>query len=149
MNVIERILQHRDAGHTTCAVVDLPGHATGPSAVDHVVQAHGFRKITTEWHEVSATDAHAIVTTLLHRDLAYGEEIMSLQTAAEFATQLFDLVPEPHAYFTNGEWTMQADADHGVATLHGFDPISDATLDSGVVCIGDGRAALLWVQDED
>ncbi len=37
----------------------------------------------------------------------------------------------------------------GQATLSGFSPISDATLDSGVVCLGDGRAALFWVQDDD
>ena len=149
MRVIQEILRLRDAGHTTCAVVDLPERETGPSAVDRVVQDHGFRGITTEWHEISSADAHAIVTTLLHRDLAYDEEIMPLETAADLATQFFDLAPEPHSYFTNAEWSMNADATTSPATLRAFDPISDAALDSGVVCLGDGRAALLWVEDEE
>lgn len=149
MNPLEKILKLRDAGHTTCAVVDLRGHESGPSAVDRVVQDQGFRGIATEWQELSATDAHNIATTLLHRDLAYSEEIMPLNTAADLITQLFDLVPEPHTYFTNGEWSMPADTDRDAATLQSFDPISDATLDAGVVCLGDGRAAILWIQDED
>lgn len=148
MNLIARILQLRDAGHTTCTIVDLPGHEAGPSAADHVVQTHGFRGIAADWEEISATDAHAIVATLLHRDLAYGQEIMPLETAADLATQLFDLVSEPHTYFTNGGWSVNPETSVP-ATLSGFNPISEATLDSGVVCVGDGRALLFWVQDEE
>ena len=105
MGVIQEILRLREPGHTTCAVVDLHAREAGPSAVDRVVQAHGFRGITTEWLEISAADAHAIVTTLLHRDLAYNEEIMSIESAFDLATRFFDLAPEPHSFFTNGEWS--------------------------------------------
>ena len=122
---------------------------TGPSAVDRLVQAHGFRAIATEWQEISAADAQAIVTTLLHRDLAYDEEIMPLDIASDLATQFLDLAPEPQSFFTNGDWSMNVDGKGSPASLAAFDPISDATLDSGVVCLGDGRAALLWVQDDD
>lgn len=147
MNVIEKILRLRNVGNTMCSMVDQPHSTTGPSAVDHVVQAHGLRGIAADWIEISAADAHAIVTTLLHRDLAFQGEIMPLATASELATQFFDPIPEPHAYFTNAEWTHDDGSE--LATLHGWTPISDATFDSGVVCLGDGRAALLWMQDED
>jgi hypothetical protein len=149
MGVIEEILRLREAGHTTCAIADVRGAETGPSAVDRIVQAHGFRAIATEWHEVSAAEAQAIVTTLLHRDLAYGGEIMPLAIASDLATQFVDLAPEPQSFFTNGDWSMTDDATTGPATMGAFDPISDATLDSGVVCLGDGRAALFWVQDDE
>ncbi len=148
MNVINRMVQLRDAGHTTCATVDVPAHVDGPSGADLVVQAQGFRGIAPQWDEISASDAHAIVATLLHRDLAYGNEIMPFATAADLATQFFDLVPEPHTYFTNGDWARSA-ANSAQAELSSYNPISDATLDSGVVCLGDGRAALFWVEDED
>ena len=74
---------------------------------------------------------------------------MPLAEAAELATAFFDLAPEPHSYFTNGEWTHVLDAPDPVATLNGWDPISDATFDAGIICIGDGMAALLWVEVED
>lgn len=149
MRLIERILQRRDAGRTTCAVVERRGSDSAAAIVDQVVQAHGFRGIATAWHEISASDAHAIVTALLHRDLAYEEEIMSLTAAADLATEFFDLVPEPHAYFTNGEWTTNHDANHEPAALLSWDPISDAAFDSGVVCLGDGSTALFWIEDEE
>ena len=63
------------------------------------------------------------------------------------------VVPEPHTYFTNGDWTTSSDpasdSTHPLATLEGWDPISDATYDSGVVCVGEGSAAVLWVEEED
>ncbi|BAH40501.1 MAG TPA: hypothetical protein DGD08_04585 [Gemmatimonas aurantiaca] len=148
MSAIERVSQLRNTGVTTCTVVDLPSPGRGTSVVDQVVQGHGFRGIASEWIEVSAADAHAIVTTLLHRDLAYGTKLMSLAAASDLATPMFDAVPEPHTYFTNGDWTMNP-SGNGEATLHGWNPISDATFDSGVVCLGDGRAAVFWIQDED
>jgi hypothetical protein len=148
MNAIERILKSRNAGITTCAMVDVPPRASGGSAVNQVVQAHGFQGLASEWIEISAADAQAIVATLLHRDLAHGAVLMPLAAASDLATPLFDAVPEPHAYFTNGDWVMNANGGDD-ATLHGWNPISDATFDSGVVCIGAGRAALFWVQDED
>lgn len=151
MRAIEQILRLRDAGHTTCAIVNA---SSQPSAkddatdvADRIVQAHGFQGITDGWIEISANDAHAIITALLHRDLAYGAELMPMATASDLSTQLLDGVPEPHRYFTNGEWTVSESGDE--ATLHGWNPISDASFDSGVVCLGDGRAALFWVQDED
>lgn len=148
MNVIDKILTSRRVGHVTCAIMELPRHNTGREAADRVVQAHGLRGIASEWDEVSATDALAISAALLHRDLAYGSELIPLHTATDLVTQFFDQVPEPHTYFTNGEWSIAPD-DSRPASLSSFSPISEATLDAGVVCLGDGRAALLWVQDED
>jgi len=148
MRVIERMVALRDVGKTTCATVEVRQLVSGPRGADVVAQAHGFRSIASAWDEISAADAHAIVATLLHRDLAYGQVIMPFDKAADLATQLFDLVPEPHTYFTNGEWARSA-GDSDPAELRSFNPISDATLDSGVVCLGDGRAALFWVEDED
>jgi hypothetical protein len=149
MRVIEEILRLRDTGLTTCAVADLREGEAGPSAVDRIVLAHGFRAITTEWQEISAADAQAIMTTLLHRDLAYDEEIMPLAIASDLATQVLVLAPEPQSFFTNGDWSMNLDGKGSPASLAAFDPISDATVDSGIVCVGDGRAALFWVQDEE
>lgn len=148
MNTIKQILQLRDAGLVTCAIADIPSNVSGVDAADGVVKAQGFDGLEAEWLEISAADALAIATTLLHRDLAYRSDIMPLAIASELATQLFDPVPEPHVYFTNGEWTIDDD-ESGLATLHSWTPISKSSFDSGIVCLGDGRAGVLWVQDED
>ena len=111
------------------------------------MQAHGLRGIGEGWLEISAADAHAIATAVLHLDLAFQTEIMPFAEAADLATQIFDLAPEPHAYFTNGDWVVTGESEP--ATLNGWDPLSESAFDSGVVCVGDGRAVLLWVEDDD
>jgi hypothetical protein len=155
MSVTDEIVQRRTAGRTTCATQDA--HATGRAMADLVVQVHDFRGLGDGWSMISGADALAIVTTLLHRDLASNTELMSLAQASDLATRFFDLVPEPHTYFTNGDWTTSSDptldatsaSTHPLATLEGWDPISDATYDSGVVCVGEGSAAVLWVEEAD
>ncbi|MDQ6612160.1 MAG: hypothetical protein M3Y64_06980 [Gemmatimonadota bacterium] len=150
MNLVTQIIERRSAGRTTCATMPIDAAGAEPATIaDRVVQAHGFRELHDGWLAISAADAHAIATALLYRDLAYQTKIMPIAEAADLATQFLDLAPEPHSYFTNGDWTTAIDANHTIATLNGWDPISDATFDSGVVCVGDGVAAILWVEDED
>lgn len=153
MNVVDEIVQQRTAGRTICAIQNDNVVGKGREIADRVVQAHDLRGLGDGWSMISGADAHAIVTTLLHRDLASNTELMSLAKASDLATRFFDLVPEPHTYFTNGDWTTSSDArsdpTHPLATLEGWDPISDATYDSGVVCVGEGSAAVLWVEEED
>lgn len=149
MDPIKEIVKRRTAGRTTCVVMAGVNTTNEIAAADHVAQANGFQTLGENWIAISAADAHAIAITLLHLDLAYGEEVMPITVASDLATQLFDGVPEPHSYFTNGDWEVAGEATDQPATLRGWDPISDASFDSGVVCIGDGSAALLWVEDED
>ena len=149
MNATTQILQRRTAGKTTCATMPIDRSGADFTIADQAVQAHGFRTLGDAWLEISAHDAHAIATSLLHRDLAYGEEIMPLADATELATAFLDLAPEPHTYFTNGEWIGALEDDGSLETTIGWDPISDATFDAGIVCVGDGMTAMLWVEDED
>ena len=104
MNVTSRISQRRTAGRTTCATIAIERHGADYTIADRAVETHGFRPLGNAWLEISAHDAHTIATSLLHRDLAYGEEVMPLAEASELATAFLDLAPEPLAYFTNGEW---------------------------------------------
>ena len=147
--MIAEILKRRLAGRTTCAMIPIEVSGPHSAIADAAVQAHGFRGLGTGWLAISATDAHEIATSLLHRDLAHCAEIMPFDVASGLAERFFDLAPEPHAYFTNGDWDFSSAAERAPATLTGWDPISDSTFDAGIVCVGDGTVALLWVEDED
>lgn len=149
MNITIQIPQRRTAGKTTCATLPIERHGADVTIADRIAQAHGFRPLGDRWLEISAHDAQVIATSLLHRDLAYGEEIIPLVEAEDLATSFLDLAPEPHTYFTNGEWAGALEDDGSLQTAIGWDPISDATYDAGIVCVGDGVSAILWVEDED
>lgn len=149
MNTSARIIKRRSVGKTTCATIPLGRQGPDFAIADRAVQAHGFKTLGDAWLEISAHDAHAIATSLLHRDLAYGDEIMPLSEASELATEFLDLAPEPISYFSNGEWASALTDDGSLETSIGWDPISDAAFDAGVVCVGDGTTAILWIEDED
>ena len=111
-----------------------------------------MRPLGEGWLEISESDAERIATGVLHRDLAYGAELIPLAEAEELASALIALVPLPMTCFTNGDWVdaFDADRDSGESLESvGFDPISDATLDAGIVCVSEEVTLLLWVEDED
>ncbi|MFN8666869.1 MAG: hypothetical protein U0164_06650 [Gemmatimonadaceae bacterium] len=152
MHPVEAVLKRRTSGRVSCAIVARDPALSPTAAADRAVQGVGLRPLGDGWLEISDTDAEVIATGVLHRDLAYGAEIMPLAQAAELASDLFALVPLPMTCFTNGEWAdALGDADDAGEALEsvGFDPISDATLDAGVVCVGEEVTLLLWVEDED
>ena len=91
---------------------------------------HAFAK------EVSATTALGLVTSILHKDLAYGHSLMPERRAKELARRFLSQFGRSARYFSNG-WP-------GVST-----PATDATLDTGVLVVGDERCGCLWVEDED
>lgn len=150
MKLYSKIIQRRNVGRTTCATTPISEPVADiEMLVNDVARAHGFHPPETGWTLISGADAHAIVTALLHRDLGSQTEIMPVADAADFATQFLDLAPEPHTYFTNATWTTVFDAASPAAVLSSWNPISNAAFDSGVICVGDGVAAILWVEDED
>jgi len=148
MHITARIREKRQLGKTTCAEVTLPLHEQPRASADRAVAQLGLRALGDGWLEISAQQAHTIASAVLQRDLAHGADIMPKQLAEELATALFDLAPEPHRYFTNGDWDLMG-ANDVLADEVGFDPITDADFDAGVVCVGEGSATVLWVQDDD
>jgi hypothetical protein len=148
-DIIKRIQELRDAGKTTCATLRVTDRADFRAQADRIATAHNFQPLGDAWLEISAYDARIIAATVLHRDLAHDSEIMSRALATELADAFLDLAPEPHVYFTNGAWADLFDEGNELSDSVSFDPISDATFDAGVVCVGEGVVAILWVEDED
>ncbi|MEP7096386.1 MAG: hypothetical protein ABI748_01880, partial [Dokdonella sp.] len=117
---------------------------------DRVATTHNFQPLGDGWLEISAYDARIVAAAVLQRDLAHDAEIMSRAEATELAEAFLDLAPEPHVYFTNGSWADLFDEENKSSSDSvSFDPISNATFDAGVICVGDGVTAILWVEDED
>ena len=150
MDAITRIRQRRDAGKITCATLRTVDREDYLARADRIATAHNFQPLGDGWLEISAYDAHIVAAAVLQRDLAHDEEIMSRAEATELTEAFFDLAPEPHVYFTNGSWAELFDEDNESPSDNvSFDPISSATFDAGVICVGDGVTTILWVEDED
>ena len=101
----------------------------------------GLRGDPEAFREISQADAIEIAALILHEDLAYRIELMPPGDAKALATEFIAQFTAPARYFTNGEFVGRS--------LSAFEPITEATLDTGIIVLGSSSAGILWVEDED
>ncbi len=148
--ICDAIARQRKYGHVTCAVddrtaaVDQRGY---PVVLDEFVGTLGFRGLAVLWIEVSIQAAKALVREILLKDLAYRIAMMSEKEADLLTERFFALFDDSVRCFTNGNIVLPDADPSGVPGS--WNPISDATFDAGVVCLGSSRIGILWVEDED
>lgn len=90
--------------------------------------------------EVTCEDAYKICTSVLHKDMALGCEVMPADQAAAFAARFFELFdPKTCRYFSNGK----PGGSHSCYT--------QCTVDSGVYVLDstNSKQGILWVGDGD
>jgi hypothetical protein len=134
---VESALLDRAAARVRLHVVD--GQRHDPSFDDLATEADLYR-IGSEWREVDRGRAEAVLTQVLHRDMAYQVEVMPLNRAQSLAQALIAHCGTRAKYATNTE-------DMPGRSI--WFPATDATFDCGVLIIGDRARAVYWVEDED
>lgn len=146
------IIGQRNCGEVTFKVKNRSAAEKRSVTVvlDAFVNRLGFTDLGTNWNEIDRHGAEVILRRILHRDLAYNAVIMSIELAGELSAHFLDLFTTGARYFTNGTFyepddQVAADVVHG-ASWH---PITDATFDTGVICLDEKRIGIVWVQDED
>jgi hypothetical protein len=136
------VVQERKYGVTTFRVEECPvGAGSAPASLDAFVGALRFQGLGDDWREIDRPAAREILEAVLHRDLAYGVEMMTPGRARELAEQFLELFSGESRFFTNGVFKN--------GRLSMYSGITGATFDTGVVCLDPHRIGLLWVQDED
>jgi hypothetical protein len=141
MDAFEAIKKERKTGKVICA--------TGAKAdtVAKAAAAFGLKDDDKLYRETDMEMARAIVVNVLHRDLAYGNRLISLGRAEELATQVMQRFVEGGTrFYTNAEFK------HGAAAalvLSRWDPATTSTFDTGVIILGASESACVWVADED
>jgi hypothetical protein len=148
--VCDAITRQRKYGHPTCAV-DNRTAAADPQryreVLDEFVATLGFTGLGEGWIEISTQAAKTLVREVLFKDLAYSVAMMSEDEAALLTERFFALFDPSVRCFTNGNLVVR-DADP-TEVPGSWNPITEATFDAGVVCLGSSRIGILWVEDED
>jgi len=130
-----------------CGVV----HAGLVEAADLPTAASAFRLATdgATYRAIDLEEARRVLTRILHRDLAYGAEIIPMADAERLASEVLLLVPDAQL-FTNGSYgSPPAPASNGVTVGPSWNPATSATFDTGVIAVGSSMSACVWVEDED
>jgi len=141
MDVFDAIRKERTVGKVLCGVT------RGAGSVSLLAAAFGLKDEAGLYHEVDAEMARAILVGVLHRDLAYGDRLLSLARAEELAGQVMQrFATSGMRFLTNAEFKEGA----GVGlVLSDWDPATDATFDTGVLMLGTDESGCVWVADED
>ena len=145
----DTIIARRTSGRVTCALVPHPQWAKSRMLADQAVEGLGLRALGDGWLEVSESDALRIAAGVLGRDLGSNAVIIPAAEAEALVNDLLAMVPEPFTCFTNGDWADVFGDESQHANGFSFDPLTESALDAGIVCVGDGVTAVLWVEDED
>lgn len=142
MDVLERIVAARTIGDIIAGV--KPGVV---ARVGEAAAAFGLLDDDAIYSEIAADEAVAVLTSVIHQDMAYHAEIVSRKTAqglAEAFVGVFDT--DGTRFFTNGTFGRPQPAPH---IGRSWRPATAATFDTGVLVLGPSSFACLWFQDED
>jgi hypothetical protein len=145
----DTIIARRTRGRVTCALVPQPQWAKPRLLADEAVKSLGLGALGEGWQEVSESDALRIAAGVLGRDLATNAVIIPAADAEALVNDLLAMVPEPFSCYTNGDWAEVFGEESPHTNGFSFDPLTESALDAGIVCVGDGVTAVLWVEDED
>jgi hypothetical protein len=96
--------------------------------------------------EIGTAEARAIVASLLHRDMAYKAEIMSMEEAESLADRFMQRFPSGKTRFLTN---LEQLKDRSLAFDTGCNPLTNATFDAGVIGISERIAGCFWAEDED
>ena len=140
--IVAELRTLRTAGHVRGGAMDQ-GFETPEAAA----RAFGLAGEPGLYGEIDASQAVSLLQRVIHRDLAYGVELVSPARAQGLAIAFVQAAGGHGArYFTNGTLgTANASAAQGVS----WSPATDATFDTGILVIMPQRSACLWFEDED
>jgi hypothetical protein len=137
----EAIKKERKSGAVYC------GTTKDAKSVVALATAFGLKGDASLYHQVDAELARQILVNVLHRDLAYGNRLLSLARAEELAGQVMKRFADPAVRFlTNGKFKHDTAA---ALVLSHWDPATSATFDTGVLMLGTAESGCVWVADED
>ncbi len=141
-------LKKRSAGLVHCDI-QIRFDPTGDCSVNRVddyIAGLGHKRIDKQWIELKITDAERLLTTLLHKDMAHRCESMPIDLVLATIRLFFDQFSETAKFFTNAEWHPDK---AGVLSIQTWNPITNATFDSGIVACDNHQIGMIWIEDED
>lgn len=138
----KQINDHRGSGFIHLRYQTLSERTTDPLyVIKGQAQAWGFKSYPTL--EVTRDRARRIAELILKKDLACGADSIPKEYAGSYVDRFFAWFDNNSRYFTNS----RSLDDGGV--LSGWNPITDATFDTGVFISDSKGIGVIWAEDED
>lgn len=141
-------LEKRDAGLVHFDIRSRKDFSakTDTAAIDQFVSELNHKKLEALWKPFKKYDAERLLTSILHKDMAYQYECMEIGLARSTMRSFFDLFSDAARFFSNTEFRPESG---GLVSLGSYQSITNATFDSGIVAIDDNHIGFIWIEDED
>ena len=146
-----RVLSARQYGVVHCEFrtpEELGDAGDARQCADAIARVVGFHPLGAKWRELTPDSARAVLDRVLERDLAYGGQAMSPEIAQQLSREFVNLFSTRCCYYTNGDFPPPEQYRDG-GWAGSWDPVTQATFDTGVIAVDSGHAGLLWIEDED
>ena len=131
---------------SACPIIDVRLRSDRFEVAQEILNAYvsslGFRSIDRHWESIPKSQVKEILCGLLHRDLAYSEEIMSLATAQHIAAKFL-------ACFDSDSDRVFSNARFENNRLSSWFSLSKATFDVAIVIYDDHNIGIIYVDAED
>src|SRR3954447_8314889 len=127
MDPFEAIKKERKAAKVLC------GTTKDAKSVTALATAFGLKGDASLYHQIDAEMARQILVNVLHRDLAYGNRLLSLARAEELAGQVLQRFSDPGVRFLTNAKFKQGSA---ALVMSHWDPATTSTFDTGVLMLG-------------
>jgi hypothetical protein len=145
MAVSDDIIRERACGIVHCALSSRPSQT-----VPELAREFGLRDDPACYKAIDEHAAHRLVRLILHKDLAYQAEVMPEARAVELANLFLQQFGSGARYYTNGTFHEERrQVSEAVWSGASWDPVTQATFDTGVLVIAPRCSGCLWVEDED
>ncbi|MBP0017928.1 MAG: hypothetical protein J7647_10265 [Cyanobacteria bacterium SBLK] len=119
-------------------------------SIDRWVEKLGFNPLGQGWIVANKKMAIAILCFILHQDLAYDSERMNRWKAQQISDRFIQFFGTQAKYLTNAEFAIvEGVGEIEVRNLRIWNPITEATFDTGICVCSPTHLGLLWVEDED
>jgi hypothetical protein len=138
VGICEEVKAARQCGRVRCGV-----RLESAASVSDLATAFGLLSEADYYREIDRETAWLVLTRLIGRDMAYDNEVVPSAVAKNLAGRFIAQFDPPARYFTNGEWHQS-----GAASL-GWEAVTGATFDGGVLVLAANSSGCLWVEDED
>ncbi|MBN8521396.1 MAG: hypothetical protein J0L77_05810 [Alphaproteobacteria bacterium] len=99
----------------------------------------GLKDLDYIYIEIPLEEASAILTQLLHKDMAYDSQILPLGKASDFVARIMNQIDSRKAHFyTNRRLGSSI-----------WNPATEATFDNGILILQEEKIICIWFGDED
>jgi hypothetical protein len=138
MRLLDEIAHSRTAGELIGGRID-----ESIARVEEAASKFGLSAVPNIYRQIAREEAVAVLANVIHKDMAYGIEIVSIERARALASAFVNGLPdEGTRYFTNGTF---GDPN----TVASWAPATGATFDTGVLALSTESTACVWFKDED